>query len=69
MGKKLLTKKAVCEKVGYSQAHIARLEEAGQFPKRLKPGGVPNAKALWVEDEIDLWIDTRIAERDLSAGS
>ena len=67
--RQLITKKDVCRICGYSAAHIARLEAKGLFPKRLKPGGVPNAKALWVAEEIDLWIEARIFERDLSAGS
>jgi len=35
---KLLSKRQVREKVIYSPAHIARLEAAGQFPKRVRLG-------------------------------
>ena len=62
--RRFITKKDVCALVGYSPQHIARLEAAGHFPRRLKPGGVPNAKALWVEDEISDWIDARINDRE-----
>ena len=63
---RLLSKRQVREKVLYSPAHIARLEEAGKFPKRvpLGPGRVG-----WVEDEIEQWLLARIAERDQPTGS
>lgn len=63
---KLLSKKQVREKVLYSFAHIARLEAAGAFPKRvpLGPGRVG-----YVEEEIEDWITKRIAERDARTGS
>jgi prophage regulatory protein len=62
----LLSKKQVREKVLYSFAHIARLEAAGLFPKRvpLGPGRVG-----YVEEEIERWIMKRIAERDARTGS
>jgi prophage regulatory protein len=56
----------VREKVIYSPAHIARLEAAGQFPKRVRLG---TGRVGWVEQEIDAWITTRIAERDADTGS
>lgn len=63
---KLLSKKQVREKVLYSLAHIARLEAAGLFPKRvpLGPGRVG-----YVDEEIENWIKNRIAERDQRTGS
>jgi prophage regulatory protein len=61
---KLLSKKAVREKVLYSPAHIARLEQAGQFPKRVRLG---QGRVGWVEQEVEDWIAARIALRD--AGS
>ena len=63
---KLLSKKQVREKVLYSFAHVARLEAAGLFPKRvpLGPGRVG-----YVEEEVENWIIKRIAERDARSGS
>ena len=61
--KKLLTKKEVCSRVGYSAAHIARLEKEGRFPERIKPGKLPNSKAFWLESEIDKWIDDHVGSR------
>lgn len=58
---KLLSKKQVREKVLYSPAHIARLEAAGQFPKRVRLG---QGRVGWVEQEVENWIADRIAERD-----
>lgn len=63
---KFLSKKQVRDTVLYSFAHIARLEEAGRFPKRvpLGPGRVG-----WVEEEIQEWCRARIADRDKPNGS
>lgn len=63
---KLLSKKAVREKVLYSPAHIARLEAAGLFPKRVRLGA---GRVGWVDTEIDDWLRARIAERDADTGS
>lgn len=59
---KLLTKKALREKIGFSFAHIDRFEDAGRLPKRIKVG----FRVFWLESEIDDWILARIAERDHS---
>lgn len=63
---KLLSKKQVREKVLYSPQHIARLEAAGQFPKRVRLG---TARVGWVDEEVDDWLRARIAERDADTGS
>jgi prophage regulatory protein len=63
---KLLSKKAVREKVLYSPAHIARLEAQGQFPQRVRLG---QGRVGWVESEVDDWIVARIAQRDRHTGS
>lgn len=58
---RLLSKKEVRAKVLYSPAHIARLEAQGLFPKRVR---LSVGRVGWVEQEIDDWIEARIAERD-----
>lgn len=58
---RLLSKKQVREKVLYSPAHIARLEEAGKFPKRVPIGP---GRVGWVEEEVEQWLLQRIADRD-----
>ncbi len=58
---KVLRQREVVERVGYSRMHIARIEKAGLFPKRIHLG--PNSVG-WVEAEIDAWIEAKVAERD-----
>lgn len=45
---KILSKRQVKELVLYSPQHIARLEAAGQFPKRVRLGA---NRVGWVETE------------------
>lgn len=58
---RFLSRKQVRDLVLYSPQHIARLEAAGKFPKRVKLG---QCRVGWVEQEIRDWIIARIAERD-----
>ena len=58
---KMLSKRQVKELVLYSPQHIARLEAAGQFPKRVQLG--PN-RVGWVEEEVREWLQKRIDARD-----
>jgi prophage regulatory protein len=44
----------------YCPAHIARLEVAGQFPKRIKLGA---CRVAWVAEEVETWIEERIGNR------
>lgn len=64
MTQKLVSKKELKSVFGvpYSFAHIARLEAAGTFPKRVKLGA---CRVAWVSEEVQAWIDERIATRDL----
>jgi prophage regulatory protein len=59
--KKMLSKRQVKELVLYSPQHIARLEAAGQFPKRVKLGA---NRVGWIEEEVLAWLDERIEARD-----
>lgn len=63
---KLLSKKHVREMVLYCPAHIARLEAAGQFPKRVRLG---TGRVGWIEQEVLDWINVRIAQRDAANDS
>jgi prophage regulatory protein len=47
---------------GYSRAHLWRLIKAGRFPKPVKLG--LGSRNVWVEQEIDSFIESKIAERD-----
>lgn len=57
---KILSKKQLKELVLYSPQHIARLEKAGLFPKRVQLG--PN-RVGWVEAEVLEWLEKKLAER------
>lgn len=58
---RILSKRQVKELVLYSPQHVARLEAAGLFPKRVRLG--PN-RVGWVEGEVLDWLRTRIDRRD-----
>ena len=47
--------------IPYSPQHIARLEAAGQFPKRIRLG---QNRVVWLLSEVTEWLDARIAKRD-----
>ena len=59
--KQLIDKKELTKLVKYSSQHIARLEKAGQFPKRLQLG---QNRVAWMLAEVEDWIEQRIAQRD-----
>ena len=63
MTQKLVTKKElkIVFGVPYSFAHIARLEAAGQFPKRVRLGA---CRVAWLSEEVQAWIDERVASRN-----
>ena len=52
--------------VPYSVAHIARLEAAGQFPKRIRLGA---CRVAWLSEEVQSWIDERVAQRSTTSPS
>lgn len=58
---RILSKRQLKELVLYSPQHVARLEKAGQFPKRVQLG--PN-RVGWVEDEILDWLQKRLDGRE-----
>ena len=51
--------KTVCG-IPYSPQHIARLEAAGRFPRRLRLG---QNRVAWLLSEVETWLDERIASR------
>jgi prophage regulatory protein len=58
MARKLVSKKElkIVYGIPYCFAHIARLEAAGKFPKRLRLGA---CRVAWYADEIEEWVDSR----------
>lgn len=59
---RILSKRQLRELVVYSPQHIARLEKAGLFPKRVQLG--PN-RVGWVESEVLDWLRGKLDERDV----
>lgn len=63
---KLLSKRQLKELVLYSPQHIARLEAAGRFPKRVRLG---QNRVGWIEAEVMAWLQERIDARPTSQQS
>lgn len=55
---KILSKKALRE---LSPQHVARLEKAGLFPKRVQLG---SNRVGWVEQEVMDWLEERLLARE-----
>ena len=68
MTQRLVSKKELKSVYGvpYSFAHIARLEAAGQFPKRIRLGA---CRVAWLSEEVQSWIDERVAQRSTASPS
>lgn len=58
---RILSKRQLKELVLYSPQHIARLEKAGQFPKRVQLGP---SRVGWVESEVLEWLSARLDRRE-----
>ena len=58
---RILSKPQLKELVLYSPQHVARLEKAGLFPKRVQLG--PN-RVGWVEAEVLDWLQIRMEGRE-----
>jgi prophage regulatory protein len=58
---RLLSLEQVRHLIPYSASQIYRLEKGNEFPHRVSIG--PN-RVAWVKDEIDRWLEDRVAERD-----
>jgi prophage regulatory protein len=64
---RIITWKELRRLVPYCRQHIKRLEDAGQFPKRLRLGNGPRSRVGWLEPEVIAWQRKRIDERDTAA--
>lgn len=58
---RILSKRQLKELVLYSPQHIARLEKAGKFPKRVTLGP---SRVGWAEDEVLNWLQARLDRRE-----
>ncbi|WP_420554786.1 helix-turn-helix transcriptional regulator [Neptuniibacter marinus] len=64
MTHKLIKLKDVLAITGLSRSHIYALAQQERFPKPVK---LTERSSAWVESEVQEWIDTRIAQRDIGA--
>ncbi len=60
---RIITLKELCARVPYSAVQIWRLEKTGNFPRKVQLG--PN-RVGWVEDEVEEWLQTLMADRGAS---
>lgn len=58
----LLNRKQVAARTALSISTLRRLEEAGDFPCRVR---ITDSRVAWISDEIDQWIESRARQRDL----
>ena len=58
---RMLSKNALKGLDLYSPQHIARLEKAGKFPKRVQLG---SNRVGWVESEVLDWLEERLLARE-----
>ena len=58
---KLVTAKELSAKIPYSAVHVWRLEQKGEFPRRIHLGG---NRVAWLEAEILEWLAKKLAERE-----
>jgi predicted DNA-binding transcriptional regulator AlpA len=49
--------------IPFTMQWVCRLVRDGLFPAPLKLGAGPTGTNLWIEAEIDAWIETKSAER------
>jgi prophage regulatory protein len=62
---RIVSKRQLKELVLYSPQHIQRLENAGQFPKRVRLGNGPKGRVGWIEREVLEWLNEKIAARNI----
>ena len=62
---RLISMKEVQRLTSYSRTHIGRLEDDGEFPKRVRLSPHPRGRMGFVEREVHNWIERRIRERSV----
>ena len=62
MVRRVVDKKGLRDKgIKTSNVHLLRLEGENKFPRRFR---LTENRVVWLEDEIDAWIEQRAAARD-----
>ena len=64
MMKDMLTKKQTGELTGYHPEYHMQLARKGLFPQPIRLGPSIKSAVRFVKEEVDQWIEERIAERD-----
>ena len=59
--KRIIRPEVAWAMTGFSRSSAYRLEAQGLFPKRVKIGKHASG---YVQEEVEAWIDARIAERE-----
>lgn len=57
---KIIDWKVLKEMVPYSRQHIARLEAAGKFPRRVRLG---QCRVGWLLEEVEGWLQEKLDQR------
>lgn len=52
--------------IPYSHQHVARLEKAGKFPRRIQLG---QCRVAWYAQHVEAWIASRVPPDDTSDDS
>ena len=60
MTKRFLSKSEVRDKIKLSYTQTKRLVDAGKFPKPLRLGPYRTSRTVYVEAEVDAWMDDQI---------
>ena len=61
----IIRKPELLKLLGISNATLSRMENAGDFPKRIYIGsGKIRGKAAWRLAEVDAWIDEQFDKRE-----
>jgi predicted DNA-binding transcriptional regulator AlpA len=65
--RRLLQRKDLFERgIRFSNTHLLKMEREGEFVARLY---LSPAKVAWPENEVDAWLEARLAERKVAASS
>ena len=65
--RRFLSRREVRDKIKLSYSEITRREKRLKFPQRLRLGTHRNSRTVWLEDEIDAWMDEQIARQRLDS--
>jgi predicted DNA-binding transcriptional regulator AlpA len=62
--RQLLSKRDAANRLGFHPEHLMRLVRRGEFPRPVRLSTVPNAHVRFLADEVDAWLEGRLAARE-----